>query len=146
MEELGIPFDEGPGIIPNDPYGRIMSSPSGPGDKAVTHIPGMYCAGWVKRGPTGVIASTMEDAFSTADVIARDWEENALFLNGNTVSDGRKATGWNSLKQEAERRGLKRVDWNNWEVIDKAEKENGIRRGKEREKFSTVREMLKVLG
>lgn len=146
MEQLGIPFDERLGIIPSDPYGRIMPSSSGQGNKTATHIPGMYCAGWVKAGPTGVIASTMQDAFSTADVIAKDWENNALFLNGNPVSDRAKATGWDSLREEVERRGLKRADWNDWEAIDMAEKENGIRRGKEREKFSTVDEMLKILG
>ncbi|SLM34853.1 nadph-adrenodoxin reductase [Lasallia pustulata] len=145
MEELGIPFDEGLGIIPNDLYGRILSSSSGSGERAATHVPGMYCAGWVKTGPTGVIASTMADAFSTADVIARDWEERALFLNGTTVSDGKMATGWDSLREEVERRGLRRVDWNDWEAIDMAERENGTRRGKDREKFSTVEEMLNVL-
>lgn len=146
MDEFGIPFDKGLGIIPNDPYGRIMSSSLGPGDKAVAHVPGMYCAGWVKRGPTGVIASTMEDAFSTAEIIAKDWGENALFLNGSTISNGKNAGGWDSLEEEAERRGLKRVNWTGWKAIDRAEKENGIKRGKEREKFSTVKDMLKVLG
>ena len=146
MEELGVPFDARLGIIPNDPYGRILSSSSGPGDKAAAHVPGMYCAGWVKRGPTGVIASTMEDAFSTADVVARDWEGKALFLNGSSATDGRKSTGWDALKEEAERRGLRRVDWNSWETINKAEKENGSKRGKEREKFGSVKEMLEVLG
>lgn len=145
MEELGIPFDRGLGIIPNDPYGRIMAFSSGLGNKTSAHIPGMYCAGWVKRGPTGVIAGTMEDAFTTAEIIARDWGEKALFLNGSTMSDGRKAGGWDSLKEEAERRGLKRVDWSDWVAINMAEKENGIRSGKEREKFSTVKEMLEVL-
>lgn len=146
MEELGIPFDKGLGIIPNDPYGRIMSSSLAPGDMAVAHIPGMYCAGWVKRGPTGVIASTMEDAFSTAEIISKDWGEKALFLNGSTISNGKSAGGWDSLKEEAERRGLKRVDWNGWEAIDMAEKQKGIKKGKEREKFSTVIDMLEVLG
>lgn len=146
VEELGIPFDEGLGTIPNDPYGRIMSSSLAPGDMAVAHIPGMYCAGWVKRGPTGVIASTMEDAFSTAETIAKDWGEKALFLNGSTISNGKSAGGWESLKEEAELRGLRRVDWNGWEAIDMAEKENGIKKGKEREKFSNIKDMLEVLG
>ena len=33
---------------------------------------GLYCSGWVKRGPVGVIVSTMNDAFETAEVIATD--------------------------------------------------------------------------
>ena len=41
---------------------------------------GMYCSGWVKRGPVGVILTTMEDAFETAECIAQDLQEgrNAL--------------------------------------------------------------------
>lgn len=34
--------------------------------------PGLYCSGWVKRGPVGVILTTMNDAFQTADNIASD--------------------------------------------------------------------------
>ena len=32
----------------------------------------LYCSGWVKRGPVGVILTTMNDAFETADNIAAD--------------------------------------------------------------------------
>jgi len=35
-------------------------------------LPGVYCSGWVKRGPVGVIATTMTDAFETADTIHQD--------------------------------------------------------------------------
>ena len=35
----------------------------------------MYCSGWVKRGPVGVIVTTMNDAFETAEVIANDINE-----------------------------------------------------------------------
>ena len=38
-------------------------------------IAGMYCSGWVKRGPVGVIVTTMNDAFETAEVIANDISE-----------------------------------------------------------------------
>ena len=33
---------------------------------------GLYCSGWLKRGPVGVILTTMEDAFETAECIAQD--------------------------------------------------------------------------
>lgn len=33
---------------------------------------GLYCSGWVKTGPIGVIQSTMNDAFETADTILND--------------------------------------------------------------------------
>jgi len=33
---------------------------------------GVYCSGWVKRGPVGVLATTMNDAFETGKVIVED--------------------------------------------------------------------------
>lgn len=42
---------------------------------------GLYCSGWVKRGPTGVILNTMNDAFETADSIIKDINESKLVNN-----------------------------------------------------------------
>lgn len=150
MSDLGIPFDQKLGIIPNDLAGRILSPTAGPGELGAVHLPGLYCAGWVKRGPTGVIASTMLDAFATAEAIARDWEGRVVFLDGGGADGGRGAgenrkTGWDGLREDVERRGLRRVSWADWEKIDGAERERGRSRGKEREKFASVKEMLGVL-
>ncbi len=146
MSELGIPFDDKLGIIPNDLQGRILSPSRGPGDLTAGHVPGMYCAGWVKRGPTGVIASTMDDAFATAQAIVRDWEGKALFLsNGAGAGNGEAKTGWDGLKMLAEEKGLRRVSWEDWRKIDAVERDRGKMKGKEREKFASVQEMLKVL-
>ena len=132
MKDLGIDFDERQGIIPNDGNGRVTSlSLDGTG------IPGLYCSGWVKRGPAGVIANTMEDAFATAEAIAMDWESKQPFM-----ADGH---GWDTLKSEADRRGLRSVSWSDWKKIDAAELERGKARGKPREKFATVHDMMSVL-
>lgn len=132
MKDLGIRFDERQGIIPNDGDGRVTSLlPDG------TSIPGMYCSGWVKRGPAGVIANTMEDAFATAQAIAMDWESKQPFMAGGQ--------GWNALKSEADQRQLRCVNWSDWKRIDAAEIERGSARGKPREKFVTVHDMLGVL-
>ncbi|KAF2194277.1 FAD/NAD(P)-binding domain-containing protein [Zopfia rhizophila CBS 207.26] len=156
LSDLGVPFDRKLGIIPNDPYGRVIApvstssrtnpSTSIPSPEPINfiakHIPGLYCAGWVKRGPTGVIASTMDDAFNTADVIAADWASNALFLNHEEGSTG---LGWKGVKDEVISKGVRPVSWEDWKRIDEAEKERGRKLGKEREKFGSVKEMLKVL-
>lgn len=139
MAALGIPFDAARGIIPNDRAGRILGAA---GERGGVHLPGLYCAGWVKRGPTGVIASTMVDAFATAEAIAGDWERGVGFLGGG---DGGRRTGWEGVKGEVEERRLRRVSWRDWERIDRAERERGRKRGKEREKFVSVGEMLGVL-
>ena len=41
-------------------------------------FPGLYCSGWVKRGPVGVIVSTMTDAFETGASIIEDLKSGAL--------------------------------------------------------------------
>ncbi|KAL9622750.1 MAG: hypothetical protein Q9160_002868 [Pyrenula sp. 1 TL-2023] len=148
FSSYGIPFHDRTGTIPNDGLGRIVSSTAKPSDGSVKPLPGLYCAGWVKRGPTGVIASTMEDAFATAEAIAADWRDGdnaAAFLGGE--GDAEKKAGWEGVEQEVKRLGLRvrRVSWEDWKKIDRAERERGRGRGKEREKFGSVEEMLKVL-
>ena len=143
LAELNVPFDDRMGIIPNDLYGRIINPQSDPGALTAGHVPGMYCAGWVKRGPTGVIASTMNDAFTSADVIIRDWEQQVPFLNSS--NDSNTGLGWEGMKNEAEKKGLRPVSWEDWKRIDEVEKERGKAMSKEREKFTSVDEMLRVL-
>ncbi|KAL8286780.1 hypothetical protein RQP46_004308 [Phenoliferia psychrophenolica] len=61
----GVPFDDRRGVVPNAD-GRVLDSVSS------LPIPGLYASGWLARGPTGVIATTMYDAFATADLVAAD--------------------------------------------------------------------------
>ncbi|KAK3944797.1 hypothetical protein QBC46DRAFT_146206 [Diplogelasinospora grovesii] len=146
FSQIGVPFDESRGIIRNDGQGRVLQeSRDAGGAMQLAALPGMYCAGWVKRGPTGVIASTMLDAFATADAIAQDWtssEQPVQFLN----EDGKEAAGWEAVKSEtgATNKG-KVVSWEDWQRIDSAEKERGKAAGKEREKFTKTTDMLAVL-
>ncbi|RDW79633.1 NADPH:adrenodoxin oxidoreductase [Coleophoma cylindrospora] len=143
FSELGIPFNDRLGMIPNDELGRIVGGNEEWSETATaTHLPGLYCAGWVKRGPTGVIASTMQDAFSTADAITEDWYSHAPFLNED---DGCSGLGWDGVKDEAESRGCRRVSWLDWKRIDEAEKTRGQENGKVREKFTKIQDMLAVL-
>ncbi|EHL02941.1 putative NADPH:adrenodoxin oxidoreductase, mitochondrial [Glarea lozoyensis 74030] len=142
FDTLNIPFDNTKGVIPNDFLGRVVDNQKDWLQSATaTPMPGMYCAGWVKRGPTGVIASTMDDAFSTASSIVMDWKENKPFLN----PDGNTGLGWEGVKAGAAERNLRRISWEDWKRIDAAEKENGRKVGKEREKFTSISKMLAVL-
>lgn len=135
MSDLGIEFDRNRAIISNDYYGRL-TAPS-QNEEIVRTIPGMYCAGWVKRGPAGVIANTMEDSFATAEAIVADWNNKAPFLGGGD--------GWDSIKEDVAAKGIRAVSWEDWLKIDSAEKARGKALGKEREKFADPRDMLKVL-
>jgi adrenodoxin-NADP+ reductase len=134
--DIGVPFDHRRGIIPNR-NGRVLSSAL-EADRP-THVQGMYVAGWAKRGPTGVIASTMDDAFDTADSMVRDIrDEDSLPYK----STGR---GWDAVKELAEKKGLRRVSWADWRRIDEAERWGGGEMGKEREKITSIVDMLTLL-
>ena len=54
----GVPFDEGRGLILND-GGRVLDSHD------AGHKIGHYTAGWIKRGPSGVIGTNKKDALET---------------------------------------------------------------------------------
>lgn len=143
FEDLGIPFDDKMGIIPNDVHGRVMNTDLGPGGMSAGHVSGMYCAGWVKRGPTGVIASTMDDAFNSAEVIAKDWADRVPFLRIGEKEDNKR--GWQAVKLEAKKRNIRSVSWEDWQIIDREEKRRGSEKGKERAKCTSVKEMLEIL-
>ena len=44
---------------------------------------GMYCSGWVKRGPIGVIVSTMNDGFETAKNVVNDLHNGTVITSSN---------------------------------------------------------------
>ncbi|KAF9693152.1 hypothetical protein EKO04_008742 [Ascochyta lentis] len=145
LSELGVPFDSKLGIIPNDVHGRVASPDAGPGGLTAGHIAGLYCAGWVKRGPTGVIASTMQDAFTSADVISHDWENGVPFLNDTGGEEKTTRLGWDGVKEEVKSKGVRPLSWADWKRIDEMERARGKEKGKEREKFASVAEMLQAL-
>lgn len=126
MEELGINFDTKQGIIANI-NGRVISSVG-------EHIRGLYCTGWVKSGPTGVIATTMNDAFAAADALIADWHEGSF----KPIS-GRE--GWLQLKGKVK---VQPVSWQGWLKIDGEEKRLGHSVDKPREKIRDVETMLQI--
>lgn len=59
----GIPFDDRRNVIPNRD-GRVLD-----GDMP---LPGVYVAGWIKRGPTGIIGTNKKDAVQTIACVLED--------------------------------------------------------------------------
>jgi adrenodoxin-NADP+ reductase len=140
FKEAGIPFNEKRGLVPNED-GRVVRPAANPEERGEV-VPGVYTSGWVKRGPTGVIASTMYDAFETADAIVNDWVTGEReFMNAGEE----EKRGWEAVQGELKARGMRPVSWDEWRKIDAAEKERGARLGKDREKFVSEEEMLAVL-
>ncbi len=144
FSELDIPFDERRGTILNDGLGRVVREVR-ERDAAISReqYPGLYCSGWVKRGPTGVIAATMEDAFATGDAIVQDWRAEVPFLNSDDGSS--QICGWSGVLGEAGNLDARVINWDDWRLIDKAETQQGAHAGKGRGKFTRIADMLAVL-
>jgi len=118
----GLPFDEERGVIPNA-AGRILR------DGAV--VPGEYVAGWIKRGPSGIIGTNKHDAAETVDCLLED----APALPRRQVTD---ADGLVDLLRQ---RGVRVVPWQGWEAIEALEIAAGRRRGAKQVKVAE-RELL----
>jgi NADPH-dependent glutamate synthase beta subunit-like oxidoreductase len=100
-----------------------------------TVIEGMYVAGWVKRGPKGVIGTNRECAQNTVEHIVKD----APVLLQSDVE------GKTALLKILKKKNVRYITFDHWKVIDKKEVENGQVLGKPREKFVTVKDMLACL-
>ena len=119
----GVPFDERSGTIPND-GGRVL-------DASGALVPGLYCAGWIKRGPTGVIGTNKKDATETVDRLLEDARAGRL-----------SARGGGTLDELLVERGVEVVSYTGWERIDAVEKARGEPQGRPRVKLDTWDELL----
>ena len=124
----GVPFHDSWGVFPNQ-EGRITDGPDG----AV--VPGVYTAGWIKRGPSGIIGTNRACAVQTVGSLMDD-------LN-NLPAD---CTGTEALANILKERGVRSIDFTEWQRIDAEEVSRGEPKGKPREKFTRREEMLQVLG
>ena len=114
----GLPYDEKLGRFANV-EGRIA--------------PGLYAAGWARRGPTGTIGTNRPDGYLIADHLAADLPE-----------DGGKP-GRAGLDALLEERGVDVVTFRDWQEIERAEAA-AAREGSPREKFTSVEAMLAARG
>ncbi|CEP60644.1 NADPH-adrenodoxin reductase LALA0_S01e15676g [Lachancea lanzarotensis] len=88
-------------------------------------VSGLYASGWIRKGSSGVIASTMSDAFQVADAVIADLESGAP-----------------PKDRVLKTTGLDSTTWEDWEKIDEEEKRRGKLLGKPREKFLSASEMI----
>ncbi|KAH8290932.1 hypothetical protein KR054_007186 [Drosophila jambulina] len=122
--DSGINFDERRGRVHNI-EGRVLKDT----DKSDT---GLYVAGWLGTGPTGVILTTMSGAFAVAKTICDDIAAKVLDTS--------------SAKPGYEADDKRVVTWDGWGRIDAYESEAGKAKGKPREKIVSIEEMLRVAG
>ncbi len=127
----GVPFHEKWGVILNE-KGRVIE----PGSKKP--VTGLYTAGWIKRGPSGVIGTNKPDALETVNGMMED------LANGSTLTPaGPDPVAAEKLVRE---RKPNFVSWKDWKKLDEKEVSRGKEEGRPRVKFTTVEDMLAALG
>lgn len=110
----GVPYEHGRGRFANVD-GRIL--------------PGLYCVGWARRGPSGTIGTNKPDGFAIIETVAED------------IGSGDNREGRNGLDRLLERRNVEAVTFRDWKKIEEAEIANA-RDGAPREKFTEVADMI----
>ena len=79
-------------------------------------LSGVYCAGWIKRGPTGVIGTNKKDATETVEAC---WQTPRPALIGGTAAPAE------TVEALFAERGIDAVIYSGWEAIDAAERAAG---------------------
>ena len=113
----GVPFDERSGTIPNE-RGRVAGAER------------TYVAGWIKRGPSGVIGTNKKDATETVELLLEDARAGLLHGQGG------------DLGELLERKGADHVDYEGWQAIDAVERAAGEPLGRPRVKLATWERLL----
>ena len=124
----GVPFDDGSCTVPND-GGRVR-------DATGDLVPGTYCAGWIKRGPTGVIGTNKKDAAETIELLLED-------ARAGRLGRGERAKAVDALLAE---RAVAVVTQSGWEAIDTAERAAGEPLGRPRVKLGEWDALLEAAG
>jgi ferredoxin--NADP+ reductase len=109
----GLPVDERSGTVPHE-EGRVLRE----GEVS----PGEYVAGWIKRGPTGVVGTNKHDARETVAALLADAADGALAVEGER----------DDLVETLRARGAEPVLLDDWRAIDAAEVALGSTRGRSR--------------
>jgi NADPH-dependent glutamate synthase beta subunit-like oxidoreductase len=109
----GLPIDDHSGTVPNE-VGRVLR------EGAVS--PGEYVAGWIKRGPSGVVGTNKHDARETVAELLADVAQGVLTPAGEP----------DDLVEALVARGAEPVLLDDWRAIDAAEVALGATRGRAR--------------
>ena len=124
--QLGsLPFDEKRNVIPHE-EGRVLDG------GAV--VPGFYVAGWIKRGPTGIIGTNKKDAVATVASVLADRDAGIL-------PTPERAGQFSALLAE---RGVPAVTTSGWDAIDAAERALWATRGRDRTTIHDRADLLRA--
>lgn len=123
----GVPFDERRGVVPNE-RGRVL-------DPGTTQpVRGLYVAGWIKRGPTGVIGTNKPDALETVEAMLEDRASGRVHQPPEPDPT--------ACESAVRRCQPGYVSYADWLKLDRLEQERGKPAGRPRAKFTSVEDML----
>ncbi|AHH19881.1 putative ferredoxin/ferredoxin--NADP reductase [Nocardia nova SH22a] len=125
----GLPFRESAGTVPHRD-GRVT-------DIDGTTVPGAYVAGWIKRGPSGVIGTNRYCSQETVYALVEDFAAGRLRTPSRSRAD---------LDELLDRRQPNRLGARGWKSIDAAERGAGRADRRPRVKLVDVAEMLSAGG
>jgi ferredoxin--NADP+ reductase len=143
----GVPFDERSSIVPNE-AGRVLGPDGQP-------LPGEYVAGWLKRGPTGVIGTNKSDAAETvrsllADLAGGPGPDDVQLPRAGLLRMPAATTvarAESQLRKVLADRNLRHVSYADWLRIEAAEKELAAALGRgARVKLASRAEINKACG
>lgn len=127
----GVPFYDNWGVILNN-EGRVIDPDS------QTPVTGEYTAGWIKRGPSGIIGTNKPDALETVNHMLADAEAGATLKPSDASADSAAAF--------VAQRQPRFISYDDWLKLDQMELARGEAQGRPRVKFTSVEEMLAVIG
>jgi len=125
-ELADLPWDASSGTLPHQ-AGRVLGIDGKP-------IPGVYCNGWVKRGPVGLIGHTKGDAIETVGSLLEDLDGLAPAAEPSP----------DAIVDLLDERGIEYTTWDGWELLDAHEQSLGAAEGRERVKVVPREEMTRV--
>lgn len=127
-EVPGLPFDDAAGVLPNV-AGRVVDPATG--DSLI----GVYCSGWIKRGPTGMIGTNKADSAETVETLLHD------YVAGRLPEPSTTGERLDALLVERE---VRLIDNSGWLAIDQAERSAGRTVGRPRVKLVSVDELVRT--
>jgi ferredoxin--NADP+ reductase len=127
----GVPFNESWGVILNQ-KGRVLDP------ETQEPVTGEYTAGWIKRGPTGVIGTNKPDAQETVEGMMEDVANDSILSPAQS-----EAAEVEKLVRE---RQPNYFSYEDWLKLDEIEVAKGQELGRPRLKFTRVEDMLAALG
>ena len=126
-----LPFDQKLGTIPNE-FGQVKDLESGNVLRKRE-----YVAGWIKRGPNGVIGSNKQDAVETVHRMLETFLNEKMEAGKNYANQ--------DIVQLLEKRKIKYFSFEDWKLIDTHEINAGQKHGRPRVKLTSLAEMLSVI-